>query len=164
MVCGKSMGVGNGGAVRHCLRPAGHTGRHGKSRACFTCGTPLTTQNSCPSVVSRGHGRCRGCQNAATKKYEDKTKRETLSHYGPNGVAKCSWEKCGVRDLDVLTLDHIKNGGAEDRRQNGYRTYRRLRGEGYPEGFQTLCHNHQWKKEILRRRIFPMGEKQCPLS
>jgi len=28
----------------------------------------------------------------------------------------------------------------------------KLKRDGYPEGLQTLCHNHQWKKEILRRR------------
>jgi hypothetical protein len=27
----------------------------------------------------------------------------------------------------------------------------KLRREGYPAGSQTLRHNHQWKKEILRR-------------
>ena len=30
--------------------------------------------------------------------------------------------------------------------------YKARRKAGFPDGFQTLCHNHQWKKELMRRR------------
>lgn len=92
------------------------------------------------------------------RRFADKTKLDVLAHYGPGGKLQCSWPDCPVLDVDMLSIDHINNDGAEDRRkrggrgkQGGYMMYRHLQIEGYPEGFQTLCHNHQWKKELMRR-------------
>jgi hypothetical protein len=89
-------------------------------------------------------------------------KTEVLTHYGKNGELKCCWQDCEVTDIDMLSLDHINNDGASHRRDavtgkrenpfQGSSFYRLVRKQGYPEGLQTLCHNHQWKKEILRRR------------
>ena len=54
----------------------------------------------------------------------------------------------------MLSLDHIYNDGSADRKNKptGDNFYRFLEKEKYPEGFQTLCMNHQYKKEILRRK------------
>jgi hypothetical protein len=83
-------------------------------------------------------------------------KIEVLSHYGNSGVLQCCWPECSVVDPDMLSLDHKENNGNEDRKTSnnpgGVAFYAKLKREGLPEGFQTLCHNHQWKKEILRRR------------
>jgi len=89
-----------------------------------------------------------------SRRCHHKLKIEVLSHYGPLGQLCCSWENCVVNDPDMLTLDHINNDGAVQRRKlgNNAAVYRFVRKEGYPAGFQTLCHNHQWKKEIVRRR------------
>jgi hypothetical protein len=61
-----------------------------------------------------------------------------------------------VTDVDMLSLDHVHNDGSAARKKNrndaGVNLYRRLKVAGFPEGFQTLCHNHQWKKEMMRRR------------
>jgi hypothetical protein len=57
-----------------------------------------------------------------------------------------------VRDIDMLTLDHINDDGAEKRKQkahaSGKRFYSQLRAANWPTGFQTLCANHQLKKYI----------------
>lgn len=74
-----------------------------------------------------------------------------LSHYGPNGTPKCSWPCCIELDIDVLTLDHINNDGCKDS-HHGSNLYGKLIRERFPKGFQTLCANHQLKKEIMRRR------------
>jgi len=82
-------------------------------------------------------------------------KIRVLSHYGKGGKALCSWRRCTICDLDVLSLDHIKDDGQKHRAagfKNGVNGYRQLERLGYPKGFQTLCMNHQWKKEILRRK------------
>jgi hypothetical protein len=86
-------------------------------------------------------------------------KLAVLSHYGPQGKCQCSWPGCEVVDPDMLVLDHIQNDGAADRRgqgvtrmKGGWGTYYKLVRMGFPAGFQTLCHNHNWKKEIMRRR------------
>ena len=81
-------------------------------------------------------------------------KLDVLSHYGKDGQLKCCWSGCEVDDPDMLSLDHLNNDGAKDRAQGkaGIKHYRMLKKENYPDGFQTLCHNHQWKKELMRRR------------
>lgn len=81
-------------------------------------------------------------------------KTDVLTRYSPNGMLGCSWDSCTVTDVDMLTLDHIYNDGAEHRKTvgGGAHTYRWVVKNDYPEGFQTLCANHQLKKEILRKR------------
>ena len=74
-----------------------------------------------------------------------------LSHYGPAHTLRCAWPECGVCDIDLLTLDHVNNDGAQDVRKSAT-LYRHLIRNGFPEGFQTLCWNHQWKKELMHRR------------
>ena len=83
--------------------------------------------------------------------YEER-KIKVLTHYSPNGVLECCYKGCTVCDPDMLTLDHINNDGASDRKSTGTSTYIQVEKRGFPEGFQTLCCNHQWKKEVLRRR------------
>lgn len=86
--------------------------------------------------------------------YHLELKLEVLTHYGPSGKLKCSWPDCDVTDPDMLSLDHINNNGAEERGREGggIKIYSRLRKENFPLGYQTLCHNHQWKKEIMKRQ------------
>ncbi len=88
------------------------------------------------------------------RKRDRKIKIETLTYYG-DGKLQCTWSGCNVSDLDCLTLDHVKNNG-RDHRAKGFPTgvpaMRCLRKLEYPNGFQTLCANHQLKKEILRKR------------
>ena len=82
-------------------------------------------------------------------------KKETLSHYGKDGKAVCCWPKCRVTDLDMLSIDHIADNGKTHRANgatSGIGFYGYLRSHDWPEGYQTLCANHQIKKEILRRR------------
>ena len=92
---------------------------------------------------------------ATSRRCNQNRKIEVLSHYGKDGHLQCCWPGCLETDLDVLTLDHVNNDGAKDRiagRATGTGLYYRVRNDGFPVGFQTLCANHQLKKEILRRR------------
>ncbi len=80
-------------------------------------------------------------------------KLEVLTHYGPNKRLGCCWADCFIVDIDLLTLDHKENDGADHRKKIGTSgLYRWVQKRKYPEGFQTLCWNHQMKKEFLRRR------------
>ena len=90
----------------------------------------------------------------AAKNTRAAIKSAVLTYYG-NGQMCCIWDGCTVVDPDMLTIDHVNNGGTQDRLMNGrggHDFYRRLQRDGFPEGFQTLCANHQLKKEILRRQ------------
>ena len=69
-----------------------------------------------------------------------KIKLEVFNYYGR--VCRC----CGEGDLRFLTLDHIANNGAEERKRLGSRGighafYTYLRIEGFPAGYQVLCWN-----------------------
>jgi hypothetical protein len=87
-------------------------------------------------------------------------KIEVLTHYGKDGQLKCCWPDCNITDIDMLSLDHINNDGAGHRKEistgkrpiQGNAFYRKTIKLGYPEGLQTLCCNHQMKKEIIRRK------------
>lgn len=88
------------------------------------------------------------------REFRTTDKLAALTRYGKNGQPQCCWEGCEVVDIDMLTLDHINNDGCKDRqsRRGGHNLYCALRVENYPDGFQTLCANHQLKKELIRRR------------
>lgn len=91
------------------------------------------------------------------KKYRKNIKVEVLSKYGKSSRPQCCWRNCKVRDLDMLSLDHIFNDGKIDRNRpdfkgGGHRFYLWVKKLGFPEKYQTLCFNHQFKKELIRRR------------
>lgn len=78
--------------------------------------------------------------------YARLVKVECLENYG--GL-RCS---CGEADLDVLTLDHVNDDGAEHRRKTGKfgnNFYHMLRKNSFPKDppLQVLCLNCQTKKK-----------------
>jgi len=126
---------------------------------CVLCGDkPATTRTLGEGPEAKFLKYCQECGenyniNRSKKRLESKI--EVLAHYGPNSCLGCCWPECVVSDPDMLSLDHKDNTGNIDRKKHshvGISFYMKLKRESYPEGFQTLCHNHQWKKEILRRR------------
>ena len=91
-------------------------------------------------------------------------KIKTLTRYGKHGKLQCCWPGCIETDVDVLTLDHVKDDGAKHRKQangtnGGNSLYSLLANQKRVKGFQTLCWNHQWKKQIVRLRKW--GRKKC---
>lgn len=95
-----------------------------------------------------------------TEAHNAQRKTEVLTRYGKNGTLLCCWEGCEVCDPDMLSIDHINNDGSKDRntRRTGNSLYLSLEKDGYPEGFQTLCHNHQWKKRDSQKKKFKDAE------
>lgn len=88
-------------------------------------------------------------------RHRKELKREVLTHYGKGGELKCCWADCEIIDIDMLSIDHVNDDGNHRRAGNkssGWPLYSVLKRTGYPEGFQTLCHNHQFKKELMRKR------------
>ncbi len=58
------------------------------------------------------------------------------------GGYKCSW--CGIDDPICLSIDHVNNDGAEQRKKHklaGAAFYRWLRDHDYPPGYVVLCMN-----------------------
>lgn len=62
-------------------------------------------------------------------------------------VCKC----CGETTPEFLTLDHINNDGAEHRKiigSGGNNLLQWLKKNSFPPGFQVLCWNCQWGKNL----------------
>lgn len=111
-------------------------------------------------LVQRGTAAYKARNARGSRVRRAKLKDEVLAHYGPQGHRQCSWPGCLIDDVDMLSVDHLNDDGADDRRRHtgtsrgggGQEMYRRLKREGFPDGFQTLCLNHQMKKALWRVR------------
>jgi hypothetical protein len=73
------------------------------------------------------------------KKYNLSVKLAVFQHYG--GACAC----CSESSIEFLCIDHINGNGNKHRRQigsdGGSSFYLWLKRNGFPEGFQVLCHN-----------------------
>lgn len=78
------------------------------------------------------------------------TKLEVMQYYCKGTPhCQCPSGKCNETILEFLTIDHVDNNGAQERRERtkaerrgtGSRTYVWLKQQGYPEGYRVLC----WK-------------------
>lgn len=130
-----------------------------------------------PKIVLTSTGKCRTCvQRAATAKWQIvnrdrwldiqrkgrrrrliERKQTVMQHYG-----NCRCKKCGIADMDVLTIDHKDeaHGRAERKRlSTGFKAsvglytnggsanlYRYLIENDFPQGYQVLCFNCNIKK------------------
>lgn len=82
-----------------------------------------------------------------SKNYYLEKKREVVNHY-TKGKMACPC--CGVFGLVFLSVDHVNNNGAEDRKKGlrGYRLYLWIVKNNYPEDYQVLCYNCNQAKAI----------------
>ncbi len=81
------------------------------------------------------------------KEQAKKIKIIILSHYS-NGTMKCAI--CDWDDVRALTIDHINNNGAEERKKygEGLTFYNWLIKNDFPIGYQVLCRNCNWIKYL----------------
>ncbi len=67
---------------------------------------------------------------------------------------------CGEKRLACLSIDHINNGGRQQRKElgtGGEKLYHWLKRNNYPLGYQTLCMNCQWfKREGYKEDTLPL--------
>ena len=134
---------------------------------CFNCKQILhfSKFNKSSIRVDGLNSYCRECSKKFDKiyyknnknkfnKYRRKMHRENkikdLFHYS-NGTMSCV--KCGYSDIRALEIDHINNDGAEHRKKVGssWDFYLRLIKNDYPEGYQVLCRNCNWLKNLDHR-------------
>ena len=124
---------------------------NGKRRQCKTCKADHNKRN--PLAYRKD------IEN--TKKQNLERKIRVLTHYGPDGRLGCCWVDCLIIDVDMLSLDHIHNDGASHRNalnkgagrgKGGRSVYRDVEKRNFPSGFQTLCFNHQMKKQLTRNK------------
>jgi len=75
-------------------------------------------------------------------------KLKIIEHYS-NGKNCCA--RCGLSDIRVLDIDHINNNGANERKVSGNNLVHKIFLNNFPEGYQILCRNCNWIKELERR-------------
>ena len=86
--------------------------------------------------------RIRQTERDKTKRNQDRIRREVYAAYG----TICA--RCGEAETKFLSIDHINNDGAEERRSGKYGSsgsafYLWLRKNSFPAGYQVLCMNCQ---------------------
>ena len=116
---------------------------------------------ACGGRTASSHTVCIRCRDAHAT-WMRRRKILVLTHYGKSGKLQCCWYNCGITDPDMLSLDHVNDNGAEHRGHkrsagSGGPAYAYIIREGFPKGFQTLCHNHQWKKQIAKLKKMARG-------
>jgi hypothetical protein len=75
--------------------------------------------------------------------------RMAVLHAYSGKVIQCHC--CKTKDVDVLAVDHINGGGNKHQkklRAEGKLLYLELKKQGYPKGYQILCHNCNYKKHL----------------
>jgi hypothetical protein len=85
----------------------------------------------------------RAAESAKTKRNQDRCRDEVFGAYGGY---KCNC--CNEDERLFLSIDHINNDGAEERRSGKYSGagvpfYLWLRKNNFPSGYQVLCMNCQ---------------------
>lgn len=133
---------------------------------CSRCGGPG------PFPKDPTYRMCRNCYNTTRRSYKERISEEQLARYRRRsadsqirmhrkrrvealrvyGDSRCAC--CGETEQIFLALDHINDDGAEHRRSlgikrgmgGGARMYQVLASQGWPPGFQVLCHNCNWAK------------------
>lgn len=89
---------------------------------------------------------CRRKGWAKQKRLNSKLKDTVYNAYG-GYICKC----CGETEKSFLTIDHINNDGAKQRKRLKFKgagsvIYGWLRRKKFPKGYQVLCWNCQWGK------------------
>lgn len=126
-----------------------------QQKKCTKCGTILNAENCNAYDIERSKYICLMClqeknQNLymlnrdnirkRQQKYEQKNKIKIIQKYGEKCVC------CGESRYEFLTIDHIKNNGAEERKTTkqgtGGKLYRWLIKNNFPnDNYQLLCFN-----------------------
>lgn len=109
--------------------------------------------------ANRPDGLCGMCKLCKATRYRGvsaksiaKKRLKAMDNY-TEGCCCCKW--CGYSDPRALTIDHVNGDGADHRKwmkdvgeKNWSNIAYWLEQNGYPEGFQILCMNCNWKKRV----------------
>lgn len=102
----------------------------------------------------------RQCYRASGAKRRKRIRDAVFEAYG-GYICAC----CGETEWKFLTLDHIDNDGSEFRQKmlgkrtaSGMATYFWLQQNGYPSGYQVLCMNCNYGKQ-MNKGICPHKER-----
>jgi hypothetical protein len=116
---------------------------------CRKCNVELIVSvNWKPSSAKKNDRICYSCRRPQKANEVLIIKEKTITEYG--GKCVC----CGETIQVFLTIDHIDESGAAERKQlnrsGGYNFYYWLKQQGYPkDNYQVLCFNCNHAKHVL---------------
>jgi hypothetical protein len=128
-----------------------YLGRKRAARVCNNCGDSFIPtaprQAGCSPECRKNHRK--SIKAALNRKYNQRDRRIVLEHYGGK-PARCAC--CGESTYEFLAIDHINGGGNQHRKRlsspntksgtfSSREFYRMLKTQGFPAGYQVLCHN-----------------------
>lgn len=115
---------------RHCIKCGGEGPFEKGRRVCKKCRVALKSESQ------------KASNRAYAKEKHKQIRAAVLTHYGYRCLC------CGETTEKFLSIDHVKGGGCIHRKSLGSSTrlYSWLIKEGFPEGFQVLCHNCNFAK------------------
>ena len=100
-----------------------------------------------PATNDGIHHQCKSCSIKGARSEASKIGRNgrrqrermiaLIAYSGGKPLCRC----CGEIRYEFLCIDHINGGGGRHRKQVGTNFYRWLAKNGFPKGFQVLCHN-----------------------
>lgn len=128
-----------------------------ENKICKHCLVDLDANNTNKYSFDHAKYMCQKCEKQQAQKkyiarkelireqqriYDLSIKIKVIEEYG----GKCCCPGCNIDTLEFLTIDHINNDGAEERRQNGKKSggklYRWLIKNNFPkDNYQLLCYN-----------------------
>lgn len=97
-------------------------------------------------IVSNKHKQYRDTHKIESKLNRDSIRLKVLNHYSNHNL-KC--KNCNEIHIEFLEIDHINGGGKKHKKSlhlYGNALYRWLVKNNYPDGYQVLCSNCNWKK------------------
>jgi hypothetical protein len=105
---------------------------------CLNCNMGKGTYSVCPYDKDAFEEEFEANHKTAVSKSLWKLRLNVIEGYG------CKCELCGKDNPHYLTIDHVNNDGAEERKVFGgwQKLYRKLRDENYPrDNYRLLCYN-----------------------
>ncbi|KKN72366.1 hypothetical protein LCGC14_0411930 [marine sediment metagenome] len=127
--------LGGGGSRYRVVIKAGYPNSRYRL-LCYNCNIALGIYGHCPHV---SHGYRSVAVREGDRIAERELKEEMIVAYG----GKC--QSCGEDHLEFMTIDHVRGGGCQHRREiraAGVNFYRRLKRQGWPKGdYRLLCFN-----------------------
>ncbi len=150
--CGINPRYRNHSQCLVCMRPANAAKQQRYRERSIKAGLCLICFKATPENPNHRHcDACLAIHNKRTRDYKARIKVLCFNAYGG-----CRCVCCGETQITFLSIDHVHNNGAEHRRTlgkhrgagGGHSFYLHLKKNNWPPGYQVLCFNCQWGKQI----------------
>jgi len=76
------------------------------------------------------------------KKRSKQFKEKIFKHYTA-GTMECQCERCNVKGIEFLTVDHVNGDGYKHKSKGAwnYMLYKKIIDDGFPDTYKILCWN-----------------------